>query len=174
MYLVSVYFDEKTEERIRSYIKQVATKTGNKFMMDGNVPPHITISSFETTDETAAIECVKACANALLKGEVHFATVGEFFPYVIYIAPVLNEYLHKMSVEVYKSVTSISDVSVSQFYRPLQWIPHTTIGKKLSKEEMKVAFEILQNQFGDFRGTVTRIGLAKTNPYENLVEYTLR
>ena len=37
MYLVSIYFDEKTNQRIKEYMKQVAAKTGNSFMLDGNV-----------------------------------------------------------------------------------------------------------------------------------------
>ena len=48
MYLISLYFDEKTEKHIRRFIKQVAKRTGNTYMIDGNVPPHITIAAFET------------------------------------------------------------------------------------------------------------------------------
>ena len=39
MYLVSLYFDEKTNRRLKNYIEQVADKTGNTFMVDRNVPP---------------------------------------------------------------------------------------------------------------------------------------
>ena len=48
MCLVSIYFDEKTNKTIQNYINQVAKKTGNTFMLDGKVPPHIIISAFET------------------------------------------------------------------------------------------------------------------------------
>lgn len=174
MYHISIYFDDKTNQKIHSYIKQIADKTGNTFMIDRNVPPHITISAFETKSEEDAIKRVETCAKILSQGEIYFATVGEFFPYVIYVSPVLNEYLHKMSVAIHTQITEIVDVSVSRFYQPHQWFPHVTVGKTLSQEEMRSAFEIMQNQFGDFKGTVTRIGLAKTNPYRNLVEYTLK
>ena len=50
----------------------------------------------------------------------------------------------------------------------MQWVPHATIGKKLSKEEMLAAFQVLQEQFGVFSSRVVRIGFAKTNPYEEL------
>ena len=56
MYLISIYFDEKTNRRIQQYIDKVAEKTGNAFMLDGQVPPHITISAFETQNEVAVIE----------------------------------------------------------------------------------------------------------------------
>ena len=56
---------------------------------------------------------------------------------------------------------------------PFNWIPHTTIGKKLSKEEMKIAFDVLQNSFGMFSGRVVKIGVAKTNPYEDIFSQEL-
>ena len=173
MYLISIYFDEKTNQKIQYYITQVAEKSGNKFMLDGKVPPHITISSFETRQEKEAILQLEKCAAVLQQGTLQWASVGVFLPYVIYLAPVLNEYLHTMSAEIYNHMAVIEDISISQYYRPFQWMPHTTIGKKLSKEEMLAAFHVLQNQFGTFQGTVTKIGLAKTNPYEDLVTYDL-
>ena len=53
------------------------------------------------------------------------------------------------------------------------WLPHTTIAKKLSQEEMRTAFMVLQESFGMFFGDVVRIGLAKTNPYEDIVTWEL-
>ena len=51
MYLISIYFDKKTEIRIQSYINDVANVSGNSFMIDNHVPPHITVSAFETLNE---------------------------------------------------------------------------------------------------------------------------
>ena len=60
-------------------------------------------------------------------------------------------------------------MNISKYYRPFQWIPHTTIGKKLERDEMTTAFAVMQNQFGTFSGKVTHIGLAKTNPYKDVI-----
>ncbi len=173
MYLVSIYFDETTNTRIRQYIRQVAESTGNSYMLDGEVPPHITISAFETQREEAVIDALEAVARVCEKGSLTWASVGQFFPYVIYLAPVLNEYLHGVSYTIYDSLLQVEGISISPYYRPFQWLPHTTIGKKLSKEEMQKAFCTLQNSFGMFSGEVVRIGLAKTNPYRDIVEYDL-
>lgn len=173
MYLVSIYFDEKTNQRIRSMIKQVAEKSGNYYMIEGNVPPHITVAAFETQDEEAAVAALEKVVGGLSSGTLQWASVGQFFPYVIYAAPVLNEYLHTMSASVYEGLSALEGVKISPYYRPFQWLPHTTIGKKLSKEEMKVAFEVLQSSFGMFSGEVVRIGLAKTNPYQEVANWNL-
>ncbi|MBQ3583444.1 MAG: 2'-5' RNA ligase family protein [Lachnospiraceae bacterium] len=168
MYLISIYFDDKTNDRIQQFIHQVAKKSGNTFMLDGNVPPHITISAFESRQEAKVIQILEQVAAELKTGTIQWAAVGMFLPYVIYLAPVLNEYLHTLSQNIFDSLSVVEDIKIRPCYQPFSWIPHTTIGKKLSKEEMKIAFDVLQNQFGTFQGMVTKIGLAKTNPYEEL------
>lgn len=173
MYLVSIYFDDKTNNRIQQYISQVAKKSGNPFMIDGNVPPHITISAFETSQENKVIELLERISKDIKPSTLQWVSMGVFLPHVIYLAPVLNEYLHTLSLQIYESLKEIQDIKVRPCYRPLQWMPHTTIGKTLTKEEMRIAFEVLQNQFGVFRGQVTHIGIAKTNPYEDLVLFEL-
>lgn len=192
MYLISIYFDEKTNKRIQGYMDGVASATGNCFMTGNRVPPHITVSAFETKDEEGLLQCMKALEEKLESwmprkpdmesgagkdkvtmtraenrqaGMLEWVTVGQFFPSVMYVAPVLNSYLHELSVMVYESIGELEGVAVSKYYRPLHWLPHCTIGKTLTKEEMQTAFGALQNQFGVFTGNVVRIELAKKNPY---------
>lgn len=173
MYLISVYFDEKTNRRIQRYIDLVAEKAGNLFMTEGQVPPHMTISAFETQREEVALEALGRVSKRLGKGTLTWASTGQFFPYVIFLQPVLNAYLHNIAEVVSEELEGVDDIKISPFYQPFQWIPHVTIGKTLSKEEMQVAFEVLQNHFGVFEGTVVRIGLAKTNPHLDIKTFTL-
>ena len=174
MYLVSLYFDEQTDTHIRQYIKAVAKKTNNTYMLDANVPPHITISAFETKNEQLVIEKLDTCLKEKKRGILQWASVGVFFPHVLYISPVLNEYLHQMSLTVYEAIQDMNDTLIRKCYQPFAWLPHTTIGKKLSEEEMREGFAILQNSFGMFSGEVVKIGLAKTNPYEDIVVWELQ
>lgn len=173
MYLVSLYFDEKTDACIRQYINAVAKRTNNTYMLDGNVPPHITVSAFETKNEVRAIEKLGEAVTGLQCGAVQWVSVGTFFPHVIYLSPVLNEYLHQLSVAVYDSVKDADDTIIRKCYQPFSWLPHTTIGSKLSQEEMKTAFGVLQESFGMFSGMVVKIGLARTNPYEDIATWEL-
>lgn len=173
MYLVSAYFDDTTTLKIQHYINQVAKKTGNTFMIDNCVPPHITISSFHTKCEEQLMELLEQKIMKLNSGNVQWTSVGIFFPHVIYLMPVLNQSLHTLSLEIYDCITQIENISISSCYQPFCWIPHTTIGKKLTNKEMQEAFQVLQHQFGTFTGQITRIGLAKTNPYENLAVFEL-
>lgn len=174
MYLVSIYFDEKTNKNIQNLIDKTACKTGNNFMIEGKVPPHITVSAFETKQEEKVLGRLRAVAKDLSQNNLRWVSVGTFLPNVIYLAPVLNEYLLNMAQNIYEKMESVDETIMSPFYRPFQWVPHTTIGKLLTKEQMREAFEVLQEQFVPFEGTVTKIGLAKTNPYTELALFELQ
>lgn len=174
MYFISLYFDKKTNNHIQRYIDQVAKSSGNKFMTENNVPPHITISSFEMGDNDEIIEKLRKKAEILCRGEITLCSVGLFLPSVLYITPVLNNYLQNLSKNFYNIFLQDKNVSVSPYYRPMQWFPHVTVGKKLSKEEMIRGIRALQEEFGMFKGEVKYVGLAKTNPYKEIWRVELK
>lgn len=195
MYLVSIYFDEKADKRIREYIRLAAKRSGNHFMISGNVPPHMTISAFEIKDRNGPAVCgeenfqmsqerrgilegeivaaLEGCVRNLQKGTVQWVSVGTFFPGVLFLSPVLNQYLLGLSEQIYECLSGMEAVEISRFYKPYQWLPHTTIAKTLDKEEMKLAFGAMQECFGMFGAEVIRIGLAKTNPYEEIINWDI-
>lgn len=171
MYLISIYFDEKTESKIRNYMKQIAKHTGNTCMLDGNVPPHITIAGFQTNCEESAKELFLNTSGKILSNKIQWVSVGAFLPGTLYITPVLNEYLHELS-EIYSNeAKKYKELHTDQRYIPFHWLPHTTLAKHLSDVQMKRAFEIMQSQFGPFEGSVIKVGLARTNPYKELLYF---
>lgn len=168
MYLISIYFDETTEKRILGYMKQIGKVTGNTLMLDGNVPPHITIAAFHTEPEAVAREIFFRGAENLKEENVSWVSVGAFLPGVIYIAPVLNKYLHELSEKYSKDIIKRQGVTVDYRYMPFSWLPHSTLAKRLSNKQLTTAFSVMQDHFTPFEGKVTKIGLAKTNPYTDL------
>ena len=173
MYLISIYFDEKADKQLHRLMHQIAEKTGNTFMTDNQIPPHITIAAMETREEEVAIKAIEACVKKLHQGELRFVSAGAFLPQVIYAEPVLNAYLHEMSVALNETVKTLPDTKISPYYRPFGWQPHCTLGKQLSKEQMRDAFEVLQNHFAPLSATVVSIGIAKPNPHRDLALWNL-
>jgi hypothetical protein len=173
MYLVSVYFDDKTNRRIQALIDRVAERTGNLYMKEAHVPPHLTVAAFETRDEEVAVEALGQAVKKLKSGEIQWTSVGQFFPYVLFIAPVLNAYLHDISDALYQTFSKLDGAKLNPNYLPFHWQPHTTIGKKLTPEEMQTAFETMQKSFGVIEGKVIRIGLAKPNPHRDICVFEL-
>ena len=93
MYLISAYFDAQSNKVLNRYIKQIAEKTGNRFMISHQVPPHMTISQIEARSEAVLIAHFQKLQTELCKGSVEIASIGMMMPYVIYAMPVFNHFL---------------------------------------------------------------------------------
>lgn len=174
MYLISLYFDAVTEGRIKSYIKEIAKKTGNDAMLSGNIPPHITVSAFHSYKEETALSIFRNITKEINAGTVYPVSVGAFLPRVLFVEPVLNAYLQNVITDIYKEVTKWEGVVPDERYCPFGWMPHITIGKNLTEDQMQKAFCAMQTSFAPFKGTVIRVGLAKTNPYTNIETFVLK
>lgn len=181
MFLISLYFDDKTDLRMRFMMEQIAKRTGNDAMIRGNVPPHITLSAFFISGGEAAkaVDIFDAYVEDLRDsqmrmGKITWCSVGAFLPHTIYLAPVLNEYLHELADKAYVQVGNTEEIRVHRRYRPFGWVPHSTMAKHLTPEEMKIAFSVLQEQFKMFEGRAVSVGLAQTNPYRDICTYSLK
>lgn len=173
MYLISLYFDDDTNSKMKKLINCVAEETGNTFMIDNNIPPHITLQAFDTRNEEKAIQLFEENVKAIAEGEVFFVSIGVLKKQVLYMEPVLNEYLHNLSLETYKIFESMHDIKFSPYYKPFGWIPHLSVGKHLDEIQLKHAFEMILERFSPFKANVACIGIAKTNPHTDLRIYNL-
>ena len=174
MYLISLYFDQGTNKKIQLYMEQIAQRTGNMAMINGKVPPHITLSAFDMAEEEKAIAGFTAMEQEFEKGQIFWCSVGMFLPHTIYLSPVLNAYLQKLSESVFSKIRYLEGVRIQSRYQPFSWFPHTTLGKRLNQAEMREAFVVMQNQFAPFTGEAVEIGLARTNPYRDLCKIKLK
>jgi hypothetical protein len=48
------------------------------------------------------------------------------------------------------------------------------LAKKLQKDQMQSAFCVMQEKFQPIKGVITKIGLAKVNPHEDIYMYHLK
>ena len=89
-------------------------------------------------------------------------------PRVLYVSGVYSEYLHELSMQVYQVLSKEPTVKIRPDYRPFSWLPHVTMGKQLTGEELERAFATLRKDFHMLKGAVVRIGLSRTGPYRDL------
>lgn len=173
MYLVSVYFDDPSNRILQRYMEQIAEVSGNQFMTEHKVPPHMTISSIEARSVEVLRPAFEALRDKLPSGEISFVSVGQLLPYVFYVTPVMNKYLQDLSKQVFEAFCGIPDTNISRLYQPYSWLAHVTLGKKLTAEQMQQTFALMQKQFVPFTAKVEEIGLAKVNPHEDVVRFSL-
>ncbi len=168
MYLISAYFDNKSNEIMQKLINDIAATTGNLFMIENHVPPHITISSIEARHESVLIPGFDRLSPKLYSGTINFVSIGQFFPYVLFASPVVNLYLDNLSKIIFDEFKDVSETEISKYYQPKSWMPHATLGKKLDDRQMIEAFKIMQEKFRPFQATITEIGLSKVNPHQDI------
>lgn len=168
MYLVSLYFDEQTNEKVLKFMKSVAVKCGNNYMFDKNIPPHMTIASVSEGNENEIISVLDSVIKNWKQGQIDFVAIGSFKPHVLFLSPILNEYLNELSVLVNEALRMNGCQPGNSMYLPYQWLPHTTIARTLNEEQMITAFRVLQANFEPFSGTVIKVGLAKNNSHRDI------
>ncbi|SHK65408.1 hypothetical protein [Hespellia stercorisuis] len=173
MYLISIYFDNRASQKLQRQIDLIAERTGNIFMTENRVPPHMTISQIEARNVDVLVPYMESLKGKLGQGDLQFVSVGMLLPYVLYAAPVMNAYLLGLSGQVFDVFSGIPETAISKYYQPMSWLPHVTLGKTLSKEQMTAAVQAMQEGFAPFRARAMEIGLAKVNPHEDVVRFKL-
>jgi 2'-5' RNA ligase len=174
MYLISAYFDDNTNRTLQAYIDRIAQATGNNFMTDNHVPPHLTLSAIEARDARTLAAGFDSLEGKIKATPINIVTLGQMLPYVMYVAPVLDKGLFELQEIVTDAFKTIPQTTISKYYQPYSWFPHITLAKKLQKDQMQTVFCVMQERFRPMKGMITKIGLAKVNPHEDLSIYHLK
>ena len=113
-------------------------------------------------------------AEQINKNPVFLANIGVFNAFVIYLGPVMNEFLQDTCRIVNDRLLKYAEVGNRGRYLPNQWVPHAAIAVKLTPDALKEAFAIVQEKFSAFEATAEKIVLARAEPYEELRSWRLK
>lgn len=173
-FAVTLEFDHESQNMMQEMIDEVARETGCDLMKQQNVPPHVTVCCLEGENEEVLLSEMEVIAATMKKCTIRFANIGVFNPLVIYLGPIMNEFLQNTCRTVNERLLQHAEVGNKGNYLPNRWVPHAGIALKLTPEALKVAFDIVQEKFSPFEATVERIVLVKAEPYEELRAWELK
>jgi len=173
-YAVTLEFDKETKNIIQEMIDEVARVTGCDCMKQSKIPPHVTVSALVGDNEEALLSEMESVAKSLNKDFIWFANIGVFNPFVIYLGPVMNEFLQNTCSIVNERLLIHAEVGNRGRYLPNQWVPHAAVAVKLNPDTLKEAFAIVQEKFSAFEATVEKIVLARAEPYEEIKSWKLK
>lgn len=160
-YAVVLYFDNHTNAIFQSMIDKIAEATGNHYMTNNQIPPHITIADFFTEDEPD----ISKLAEKIESGKIVFKDLGCFEPTVLYASSELNDYLRKCNTTLSDLINKLG-YEENKLYTYNNWIPHLTLATKLDSGELEQAFSAVD--FIPCSGRSERIALVKCNPYREI------
>jgi 2'-5' RNA ligase len=171
-YAVCLYFDDNTTEKLLELMRTAADACGSLYMLDPKlIPPHITICYFSADDINAAKEVIANKVAAIKRGDVAWPSLGAFIPSVLFAAPTLNQYLTDLCVSFNSRLEAV--VTLTEYYRPFKWMPHTTLATKLTAEQLYKAFSAVAAKFKPFGGTAVALSLASCEPFTELQAWKL-
>ncbi|GHT98935.1 hypothetical protein FACS1894142_5910 [Spirochaetia bacterium] len=173
-YAVALYFDKTIEEKINSLILKIANDCGNKYMVDNKIPPHITISLFQYDDIIAPIiKIIDENISWFKKGNISLVSIGIFNPNVLFIMPIVNNFLIKANRKITKLLESDKKINMDKNYIQNQWVPHISLAVKLNTDELINGIKTVINNYNAFGGEINRIVFSECNPYKEIKIWNL-
>ena len=172
-YAIVLYFDDATNKTIGNMIERAAALSGNNYMLDINIPPHVTLGCFFTDEQSNLYERVESFAKGVTPFEVTFHTIGAFEPYVLFASPIKDAYLAELNNSLHKLLLDYYEPAENANYLPDRWMPHCSLAVRLDAEQFAKAKAIESEIDFPFTALVTKIALAKCNPYNEVATWSL-
>lgn len=174
MYLISLYFDEKSTILLQKHQSEIEKGTQQYFLSQKKIPVHMTLSTTSEIDESLLIDYINESISQFKTGMIDLVFIGSFSKNTIFLAPVYNEYLHNLSKKINHLISLVSHQKKDNRYQPFHWQPHITLARKLDEKQLLTAFQILNQLFEPFQIKVTRIALSSSQPYHDIHVWNLK
>jgi hypothetical protein len=173
-YAILFYFDEVNEVKINSIISKIAKESGNKYMIDNNIPPHISILLFQY-DKTidTIINIIENNKSNFNKTVLKIASIGIFIPNVLFLSPIVDTHLMEANKNIIKIINQNEEIIMDKNYMENDWVPHISLGVKLNEDELIKGLKILVKDFTYMDIKINRMGLAECNPFKVLKVWEL-
>lgn len=169
-YYISLYFDKDTDDWLSSLINQAAQKSHDSIVKD--IPPHITVAMLKAQDSDILCQKIDTIINEFSAQEITIAGIGLFQTKVVYLQPVLNWYLHNISVRI--NNTFLQERQKDNKYMPYNWIPHISIAKRLTDTQQLDVVKLLQKEKFPRQAKICCIGLERAKPYKSIKMWALQ
>ena len=105
-YAVSLQFSMDVNEIISSAVSLIAEETGNSFIIENRIPPHITIGAFHAArdDEGKLLRLVEDFSRNQKTGLVHFTGIGNFKEKVLFLKPEKDGFLTEINRKLHELI----------------------------------------------------------------------
>lgn len=181
-YAITLYFDADAAGQIRLLTSELAGLTQNDYMVRNSVPPHLTLGMFhaEDADEGKVKDLFTEFARGVAKDvmadgalNVEFSGVESFLDKVLFIKPEKNERLSRLNSTLHELFLAHFEPADNRNYLPENWYPHIALAVKLEHGQFEKGMDFLKTTQGISSCRCVQIGLARCDPYTQLVDVAL-
>lgn len=167
-YAVVLYFDAVANDTLNKIIENIAVISNNNYMVDVNIPPHITIGSFLSDGYTSLLGMVENFAQNIENFEVKFDEIRAFEPRVLFASPMKNSYLEQLNILIHEKLLKCFPAADNEYYTPTKWIPHCALAVRLDIEQFQKAKAVEEKIELPMIAKVQKVALARCNPYKEI------
>ena len=174
-YAVSLHFTQKENEIVISTLQAIADETGNSFMIENKIPPHITIGAFHAAREEEAklLQLIENFAQGQKAGTVQFKVVGNFNGKVLFLKPEKNLFLSEINNALHTLLLPEFEKAENGYYLPDIWFPHTTLATRLNQNQFSAAKEIAKQISLPLEAAIEELAVYQCSPFLELKKFGL-
>lgn len=174
-YAVSLHFSQKVNEIVISTLQAIADETGNLFMIENKIPPHITIGAFHAAREEEAklLQLVEGFAQGQKAGTVQFSEVGDFNGKVLFLKPEKNLFLSEINNALHSLLLPEFEKAENGYYLPDIWFPHTTLATRLNQSQFFAAEKIAKQITLPLAAAIEELAIYQCSPFLELKKFGL-
>ncbi|MDR2515213.1 MAG: 2'-5' RNA ligase family protein [Christensenellaceae bacterium] len=127
---IELHFDPQSTAPTQAYIEQAAETSGNDYMPQHRIPPHLTLAFFGNRPIGIALEQVVARKGLFRAERLVFPVIAAFVPSMLFLVPKQSECLAMLNHEICTGLGEIASPA-DPFYLPKSWVPHRSIAVRL-------------------------------------------
>ena len=174
-YAVSLHFPKDASGIISQAVRDIAKATGNNFIIENKIPPHITIDAFHARKEEEArlLQLTEEFAKAQKAGVVHFTQIDNFKGKVLFLKGEKDFFLAQMNKELHSVVLREFESGENGYYLPEIWYPHTTLATRLSQGQFDKAKAVAEKIPLPLEAKALEIGFYQCSPFLELKRFVL-
>ncbi len=174
-YAISLHFPQDVNKIIISTVKAIAEITGNSFIIEKKIPPHITIGAFHAAkeEEPRLLQLVEEFTTWQQTVIVKFTGIGNFQKKVLFLKPEKNSFLEKINSELHSFLQGDFEKAENGLYLPEMWFPHTTLATRLNQSQFSKALEIANRITLPLEAGVTELSVYQCSPFSELKKFKL-
>lgn len=145
-YAISLHFSQDVNDIISQTVASIAETTGNRFIIENKIPPHVTIGAFHATKETEPnlVRLAEDFSRNQKAGLVRFTEIENFNGKVLFLKPEKDAFLSEMNRKLHDLVLPEFEKGENGYYTPQIWFPHTTLATRLNPSQFSKALSVAE------------------------------
>ena len=175
-YAVSLHFSTDASGIISQAVRDIAEATGNNFIIENKIPPHITIGAFHAAkkDEARLLQLTEEFARAQKAQDVHFTQIDNFKGKVLFLKGEKDFFLAQINRQLHSILLSEFEAGENGYYLPEIWCPHTTLATRLNQVQFAKALSIAGKLPLPLEAKACEIGFYQCSPFLELNRFVLK